>query len=64
MTHDDTVEEGARRRAAETAMLLVQAAAARAEIGSFARRGLETPRRAALRYGAACALDRPRRSFA
>jgi len=53
MTRDETVEGGARRRAAETAMLLLQAAAAKAEIGSFAQRGLETPRRAALRYGAA-----------
>lgn len=50
MRHDEIVERGERRRAAETAMLLVQAAAARAEVGSFARQGLEAPHRAARRY--------------
>lgn len=56
MTHDETVEEGARRRAADTAILLLQAAASVAEIGSFARQGLETPRRATAHYAARAAV--------
>lgn len=39
--------------APNAAILLLQAAASQAEIGPFARRGLETPREAARRYQAA-----------
>jgi hypothetical protein len=45
--------ENSERLAPGAAILLLQAAASQAEIGPFARRGLETPREAARRYRAA-----------
>jgi hypothetical protein len=61
-------ERGEARAAAGSAMLLLQAAAAQAEIGPFARRGRETPRAAAQYYRAASwaalAWRRPNRQLA
>lgn len=46
-------EDSGERAAADTAMLLLQAAASQAEIGPFARRARETPQAAARLYRAA-----------
>jgi hypothetical protein len=48
--------ENSERLAPGAAILLLQAAASQAEIGPFARRGLETPREAARRYRAVMAV--------
>lgn len=48
--------EGSARSASASALLLLQAAAARAEIGPFARQGRATPQAAAGRYLTAARL--------
>jgi hypothetical protein len=56
MTDNENRERVAVRAAAGSAVLLLQLAAAQAEIGPFARRGRETPQAAAQRYRAAFQL--------
>lgn len=58
MATDDRRDEGLARIAAETALLLTQFAACRAQIGDFARFGRETPQLAARRYAATARLLR------
>lgn len=57
MTDQRILDHAALRAAAGSALLLVQFAAARAEIGAFARRGRETPHRAACVYQATARLQ-------
>ena len=56
-----TGRKSSERLAPNAAILLLQAAASQAEIGPFARRGLETPREAARRYQAAMRVLAARR---
>jgi hypothetical protein len=60
MTDNENRERVTVRAAAGSAVLLVQLAAAQAEIGPFARRGRETPQAAAQSYRATFQLV-PRR---
>jgi len=61
MTGSETRDDGLRQIASGSALLLLQFAAARAEIGPFARRGLKTPQAAARCYEAAARPARDRR---
>ena len=61
MTGSQKREDELRHVATESALLLLQFAAARAEIGPFARRGLLTPQAAAHCYGAMARPVRNRR---
>ena len=61
MARSEQREDQLRLAAAESALLLLQFAACRAEIGPFARRGLSSPQAAARSYGAAAQPVRDRR---
>jgi len=61
MASSERHDEALRQIAAGSALILLQFAAAKAEIGPFARRGLQTPQTAARRYDATARLTGSRR---